>query len=850
MQATYVPDISDDRVIGCFALVEDISERKQIEESLRESEERYRSLAEALPQFVWTRDASGEINYINRHWKEYFGLTLEDAKGGAWRELVHPEDLPRLEEAARLRAEGKDIDLECRFQRASDGAFRWHLVRGFFVPGAQGETRWIATATDIEDRKRTEEELWNTAHRFRLALKNAPVSVFEQDRQLRYTWAHNESPIFRPELLLGKSDEELNPGPWIAEVTAAKRRILETGVGERHEFTIPVAGEDRVYDMTLEPLRDTDGNITGISAAAVNITERKRTEQDLRRREEEWRFLANALPQFIWVSDLEGNIQFLNRYWFDYTGLPEDGAWSEDRTQVVDPEDLAATYQAWFEARQTGREATFEYRVKRASDGVWRWHLGIFKPEHDQNGRVQRWVGVGIDIHDRREAENRTRLLAESGIALVSSLNYEETLRAVARLAVPTFADWSAVDLIDERQQIQRVAVEHSDPARVEFAHEFHRRYPSRNDDATWQAIRTGKSFFLADIPDALIEDRARDPEHARMVRELNVRSFIVAPMVAHGRVLGVLTFATAESGRRYTQSDVALAEDLAHRGAMAIDNARLHAAVQSNEARLRLLFDTAGEGICLCNLDGRAVLANPRAAELFGCSQEELTGRSLFDFIPEEAREIARSGFHRRAEGDMSAPREYPVRRNDGTVRWLRVFANVLRDRDGKVDGVLGMFSDVTELRAAIEELRASERRFRELANAVPAFVWTTDPGGSLTFLNDPWYAYTGLTPEQSIATGWASAIAPEDQQRVLAAWEDARQREMPYTVETRYRSAQGEYRWFMARAVPIRDEEGRIVQWYGTSTDIHEAKRAEEELSGRRTATSSSSLTQRRTT
>ena len=139
------------------------------------------------------------------------------------------------------------------------------------------------------------------------------------------------------------------------------------------------------------------------------LEERKRSEEELRSREERWRFIANALPQFIWTSRPDGDTEFINRYWYDYTGLENNGVYDRSWAQVVHPDDLPLLNTVRSEAAASGREMPFEYRVKRASDGAWRWHMGILKPERNMAGFIYRWVGVGIDIHDRREAEAALR---------------------------------------------------------------------------------------------------------------------------------------------------------------------------------------------------------------------------------------------------------------------------------------------------------------------------------------------------------------------------------------------------------------------------------------------------------
>jgi serine phosphatase RsbU (regulator of sigma subunit) len=168
--------------------------------------------------------------------------------------------------------------------------------------------------------------------------------------------------------------------------------------------------------------------------------------------------------------------------------------------------------------------------------------------------------------------------LADAASELASSLDYEVTLANVARLAVPTFADWCAIDVVDD-DRLRRLAVAHVDPDKVRFAHELAERYPPDPDapHGAWQVIRTGQSELVADISDEMLVAGAVDEEHLAIARALHLRSAVTVPLVARGRVLGVLSWVTAESERRYGADDLALAEELAKRAAVAIDNAELH---------------------------------------------------------------------------------------------------------------------------------------------------------------------------------------------------------------------------------------------------------------------------------
>ena len=183
--------------------------------------------------------------------------------------------------------------------------------------------------------------------------------------------------------------------------------------------------------------------------------------------------------------------------------------------------------------------------------------------------------------------------LADAASELASSLDYQVTLSNVARLAVPAFADWCAIDVVDDGR-LRRLAVAHVDPAKVQLAQELADRYPPDPDapHGAWQVMRTGQSEFIAEITDEMLTAAAVDQEHEAIARALHLRSALTVPLVARNRVLGVITWVTAESERHFTLEDLALAEELAQRAAISLDNADLHsqtlaAAIQLQRAVL-----------------------------------------------------------------------------------------------------------------------------------------------------------------------------------------------------------------------------------------------------------------------
>ncbi|MEA2482353.1 MAG: hypothetical protein QOC55_300, partial [Thermoleophilaceae bacterium] len=181
-------------------------------------------------------------------------------------------------------------------------------------------------------------------------------------------------------------------------------------------------------------------------------------------------------------------------------------------------------------------------------------------------------------------AERSARFLAEAGALLDASLDHDTTLQNVARFVVPQMADWCAIDVIEQGGGFRSVAVAHSDPAKVQWAQQISERYPSDPNAATGvpRVLRTGESELYTEIPWDLVEQAAVDEGHLELIRQLQLHSLMIVPLVARGRTLGAITFVGAESGRTYEQSDLALAEELARRAAMAVDNARLYTELSS----------------------------------------------------------------------------------------------------------------------------------------------------------------------------------------------------------------------------------------------------------------------------
>jgi PAS domain S-box-containing protein len=211
-------------------------------------------------------------------------------------------------------------------------------------------------------------------------------------------------------------------------------------------------------------------------------------------------------------------------------------------------------------------------------------------PIRNESGAVIGASKIARDITDRKRAEEeaerehrRTVFLAQMAETLSKSLDYQQTLKSITTLAVPSIADWCAADVLGDDGEISRLAVAHVDPAKIELAKQLRERYedPTAPYSVT-SVIRTGTAAMISEITDDMIVAAAhRDEERVRLVRSLGLRSYLCVPLTAGTRTLGALTLATAESGRRYTEEDLRFAEDIASRAAMAVENARAYEQLQ-----------------------------------------------------------------------------------------------------------------------------------------------------------------------------------------------------------------------------------------------------------------------------
>lgn len=392
-------------------------EQRRASGALRESEARFREMANDAPLMIWIADPNGNCTFLSNSWLKFAGQSSEAALGRSWLETVHPEDQAAARHAfAEAQSAQRPFRIEHRFRR-SDGSECW--VLNTVEPRFDTQRHFVGfvgSVVDISDRREAEEARALLAA---IAQFSSDAMITKSLQGVITSWNQGAAQIFgyTAKEAIGQSIMLLVP----SERRAEEEHILERlRAGERieHFETVRVAKDGRLLDisLTVSPILDASGRISGASAVARDITARKRIEAALRDREEMFRTLADNISQLAWMADSSGQVFWYNQRWFDYTGMStsemRDGGWRK----VHHPEHLERVVERMQRSWATGElwEDTFPIR---GQNGEYRWFLSRAVPIRDERGRVVRWFGTNTDISERREIEaalTRARDAAEA----------------------------------------------------------------------------------------------------------------------------------------------------------------------------------------------------------------------------------------------------------------------------------------------------------------------------------------------------------------------------------------------------------------------------------------------------
>ncbi|MDT7856008.1 PAS domain S-box protein [Rubrivirga sp. S365] len=596
-----------------------------------------------------------------------------------------------------------------------------------------------------------------------------------------------------------------------------------------------VQGADgRWYLVHTRPYRTVDDRIDGVVVTFIDITARRQAEEGLRRSEEQFRALVEASAQIVWSADAEGRIVEDSPSWRAFTGQTAPEWEGEGWADAVHPDDRAEALAAWRRAVAAGADYDHQNRLRHGPSGTWRWTHTRATPLRDGGGAIRGYVGMNADVTEQREAAEALR--AGAGRDAFRAALADALRPSAGALAV----EGAAARVLGEYLGASRVhcAAVSADGATGTVRTDYHDGVPSvvgtydldGYGRAAMDEFRAGRTLVVRDV--------AADPRLGTAAREatlaLDIGAYVLTPVVRDGRGVALFVVHSAEP-RDWTDAEVALVEETAERAWEAVTRANAEADLRASEERYRVLVEGAtGYAMFMTDAEGRVTMWNRGAEATFGVAEADALGRpARFIFTPEDrAAGVFEAELDTARETGQAADDRWHARA-DGSRFWANGVMMALRGEGGAVRGFAKVLRDNTAHKEAEDALRASEERFRRTAETVPDILFTADPDGRIGYVNPRFMEVTGQTADAALGTEmWEDLVHPDDRAAAEAVLDAGRGGTEPYAARYRMEVAGGQYRWFLTRAQPVRDDAGALTGWFGTVTDIDQIVQAEEEI------------------
>ncbi|MEG4805032.1 PAS domain S-box protein [Microcoleus sp. ARI1-B5] len=820
-------------IVGINVVVAEITDGKKAELDLQASNERFELATMAIDGIVFEWDFASNSVYRSSGLYSLVGVRPEDAQPTPdwWRERIHPVDLARIEARAQSMLKQERYEGEYRVRHA-DG--RWIDVweRGCSIRNQQGEaTKVVGFTTDITKRKLAEAALRDRETHLQLILDSAKdYAIFTLD-----TGGHFTSWNAGAERLLGYGEAEIigqhgriifTPEDSAAGKPETEMHLaLTEGKGENERWHVRKDGSRYWGSGLVMPLRDENGEFQGFLKIMQDKTDRRQIEEALRQSENRYRTLADAVPQLMWLNTADGRLEFCNQHWQSYTGImPAKFPLAAPVLELFHPEDLPAVVATRTAAIQAGESYEFECRVRRF-EGTYRWHLARVVPVFDGARKVVQWVGIGIDIDDRKRAEEslaesdrRFRFLAESLPHLIWNVGPAGELR----FANQKWSEYLGMSYQEAAQNNWESLVPPSDLA---------------ESLARWQESQITGEVYQVELRLRRAWDQM---ERWHLCRAVPIRD-------ARNQIVEWIGTNTDIDDRKRAQLSEQFLSEL-----------ELRLRQQSNPAEMlweamKSLGEYLNVDRCIWHeIDAEAKLAivdrdwhQPGLVSTVGTHQ-------ISDFNTPEHKALYQAGQTAVISDIANYQPTAPFVDKYGSVgiralvavpclqegRWvalLLVTSQAVRhwrpDEVSLVQEMVARLWPAIEHARAVQHLHESEDRFRALADNIAQLAWMTDVSGWIFWYNQRWFDYTGTTLEQMQGWGWQQVHDPEHVDRVVAKFRGCIERGELWEDTFPLRGKDGSYRWFLSRAVPIRDERGNVLRWCGTNTDITDRLTAEAE-------------------
>jgi len=565
---------------------------------------------------------------------------------------------------------------------------------------------------------------------------------------------------------------------WIVRPEWAKREEIRSFAGHPLIFRDKLLGVIAVFSR--QPLGQREFTWLGLFAnqAAVAIANAC-AEEALRSSERNLAALVNTIPTAAWTTRPDGYCDFLNQVWLDHAGMTAEQAAGWGWVEAVHPDDRPKLVEVWQSCLVSGIPLDTEARIRRF-DGSYRWFLIRGNPLKDERDNILKWYGTCVDIEDRKRGEEALHARELSWRQIVDNIpGLVATMRAMGEI-----------------EFLNRQTLEYFGKTGEELKN--------------WALI---DAVHPDDLP-RVIETRKRSIETGQ-IYEIEHRCRRADGVYRWFQVRGL----PARNAEGTISAWYLLLTDID-------DLKKTEEALQSSERNLSLIINAIPTVIGVMRADGTPMYGNQGVTDYTGLAMEDIqrTDFRARIFHPEDlerTREARRLAFSR----PVPFENEQRVLGKDGKYRWFLFRYKPVLDEAGEIDRWYMAATD-------IEDRKNSELKLRQVIDAIPALAWCNLPDGPNEFLNKRWHEYTGLSPEQSTGWGWQVAFHPDDLPNLMEKWTKMLASGESDEVEARLRRRDGVYRWFLIRAEAFRDESGKIVRWYGTSTDIDDRKRAEAQV------------------
>ncbi|MEH2342903.1 MAG: PAS domain-containing protein [Nostoc sp.] len=778
----------------------ELTDRRRVEAELRESEEWLRLALSASRMGTWNWNIqTGKISWSD-NLEALFGLEQGEFDGSfeMFAARVHPDDRDRLLAAVgRAVATGEDYDIEFRVVYPN-GTIRWALSQGKVFYDQHGQPIQMAGIDlDITERKRSAETLRESEERFRQLAENIDaVFWIKEVSKNRVSYV---SPAYKK--LWGLNPQELYQGQqaWVDRIhpedrEATDRAFHEKAVAgqfdEEYRIILPNGSIRWVHDRCF-PLRDETGEIYRFAGIAEDISDRKQVEQALRDSEERLQMALEGSGGGLWDWNIVTNEDYLSSRWLEMLGYEQGelpghfNSWE----RLIHPDD-----KVWVMERLNAHlqddsvSYKFEYRMLTKS-GEWKWIANHGKVVlRDQQGNPLRMAGIHFDISDRKQAELDLRQSEEfKNRILDSSSDCIKVLSLDGRLLYMNTGGLCLMEIDDLNPYLN-----------IEWLCLWEDGYRQQAEQAL-AAAKTGEvSIFRGYCPTV-----KGTPKWWEVV---------VSPILdASGQLERILLISRDITERKKTEL-----------------------LLQESEARLKLAYKATRSGVWDWDITRNSAHVSEEYCNLFGLdlTTEEVSFEQWLSLLYPDDRTFANEIVSRTIQQQQEYyETDYRILHPDG-IRWLAARAKVFYDAAGNAVRMLGNVQDISDRKQVEDELRQSEERYRYLAEAIPQLVWTCDASGSCDYANQRLCDYTGLSLEQILGQGWISGVHPDDRQAAQSLWNNTVDCGSSYRHEYRFkRASDRSYRWHLVLGMPLKDQRGQVVKWFGTCTDIHDQKELEVE-------------------